>query len=87
MKPKKRIPEFRSEVEDRRFWATHDSTEYVDWGWRRLGGLPFRKSVAGSANFDQLLKSLDEAREIKAGKRKPARVITFAPAVRKKRKS
>lgn len=31
MKPKKRIPEFRSEVEERRFWATHDSTEYLDW--------------------------------------------------------
>lgn len=31
MKPKKPIPKFRSEAEERRFWATHDSTEYVDW--------------------------------------------------------
>ena len=31
MKPKKRIPKFRSEAEERRFWATHDSTEYLDW--------------------------------------------------------
>ena len=31
MKPKKRIPKFRSEAEERRFWATHDSTDYLDW--------------------------------------------------------
>ena len=28
---KKRIPKFSSEVEEREFWATADSTEYVDW--------------------------------------------------------
>ena len=27
----KAIPEFQSEAEERRFWETHDSTEYVDW--------------------------------------------------------
>lgn len=27
----KPIPEFSSEDEEREFWATHDSTEYVDW--------------------------------------------------------
>ena len=31
MKPKKRILKFRSEAEERRFWATLDSTEYLDW--------------------------------------------------------
>jgi len=31
MKPKKRLPKFQSEAEERRFWATHDSTEYLDW--------------------------------------------------------
>jgi len=25
------IPTFESEDEEREFWATHDSTEYVDW--------------------------------------------------------
>jgi predicted DNA binding CopG/RHH family protein len=28
MKP---VPEFRSEDEEREFWATHDSTEFIDW--------------------------------------------------------
>lgn len=27
----KRIPTFRSEAEEREFWASADSTEYVDW--------------------------------------------------------
>jgi len=28
---KKRIPRFKSEDEEREFWAEHDSTDYVDW--------------------------------------------------------
>ena len=31
MKTLKRIPEFGSEAEERKFWETHDSTDYVDW--------------------------------------------------------
>lgn len=27
----KRMPKFRSEDEEREFWATHDSTEYLEW--------------------------------------------------------
>lgn len=33
----KPIPYFRSEAEERRFWQTHDSTEYVDWSKARRG--------------------------------------------------
>lgn len=25
------IPKFKNEDDERKFWATHDSTEYVDW--------------------------------------------------------
>lgn len=28
---KKRVPRFKTEDEEREFWASHDSTEYVDW--------------------------------------------------------
>lgn len=28
---RKPIPHFKTEDEEREFWATHDSTEYVDW--------------------------------------------------------
>jgi predicted DNA binding CopG/RHH family protein len=27
----KEIPHFDNEDEEREFWATHDSTEYIDW--------------------------------------------------------
>lgn len=27
----KKIPSFKSEDEERDFWATHDSTDYIDW--------------------------------------------------------
>ena len=27
----KPIPDFRTEAEERKFWETHDSTDYVDW--------------------------------------------------------
>lgn len=31
MKKYKSIPKFKSEDEERKFWASHDSTEYIDW--------------------------------------------------------
>jgi predicted DNA binding CopG/RHH family protein len=31
MKKFKKIPKFKSEAEEAEFWATHDSTEYVDY--------------------------------------------------------
>jgi len=27
----KRIPQFKSEDEEREFWSKHDSTDYLDW--------------------------------------------------------
>jgi hypothetical protein len=31
MKPRKKIPTFKDEDAEREFWATADSTEYIDW--------------------------------------------------------
>ncbi|KKS74787.1 hypothetical protein A3J20_01865 [Candidatus Gottesmanbacteria bacterium RIFCSPLOWO2_02_FULL_42_29] len=33
----KPIPYFKTEAEERVFWQTHDSTEYVDWSKARKG--------------------------------------------------
>ncbi|MXX40627.1 MAG: hypothetical protein F4Y91_21935 [Gemmatimonadetes bacterium] len=30
-KKRKPIPAFKSEAEERAFWESHDSTDYVDW--------------------------------------------------------
>ena len=31
MKKPKPVPTFKTEAEERKFWETHDSTNYVDW--------------------------------------------------------
>ena len=31
IKMSKKIPAFKNEIEEREFWATHDSTEYINW--------------------------------------------------------
>jgi predicted DNA binding CopG/RHH family protein len=31
MSEPKAIPSFKTEAEERKFWETHDSTDYVDW--------------------------------------------------------
>ena len=36
----KKIPKFKNEDAEREFWATHDSTEYVDWKKARRVVMP-----------------------------------------------
>jgi hypothetical protein len=31
MKKLKSIPTFKTEADERKFWETHDSADYVDW--------------------------------------------------------
>ena len=45
----KPIPEFATESEERLFWETHDSTEYVEW------------SKAEGVRFPNLRRSHDQA--------------------------
>ena len=40
---KKQIPEFRSEEDERNFWAEHDSTEFIDWRSAQRRRLPYLK--------------------------------------------
>ena len=37
--PNKKIPVFKNEDEERGYWATHDSTEYIDWSKARKSTL------------------------------------------------
>ena len=60
----KLIPEFNSEDEEREFWATHDSTDYIDWSKARRLVLPNLKpkDFAGHAQLPiDLFKRLVEA--------------------------
>ncbi len=36
----KKIPEFTSEAEERRFWEKNDSTDYLDWNQAQLAVFP-----------------------------------------------
>ena len=36
----KSIPKFRTEAQERRFWETHDSSDYVDWSKAERVRLP-----------------------------------------------
>jgi len=37
---RKQLPKFESEEEERKFWAEHDSTDFVDWAVARRRAFP-----------------------------------------------
>ena len=39
-KQTKAIPKFTSEVQERAFWETHDTTDYLDWSKAKKAALP-----------------------------------------------
>jgi predicted DNA binding CopG/RHH family protein len=64
----KPIPRFRSEAEERRFWETHDSTEYVDWSKAERVRFPNLKLSTQSISL-RLPQSLLERIKVAANKR------------------
>ena len=64
----KSIPKFRSEAEERRFWATHDSGDYIDWGKGQRVRLPNLKPSTTSISL-RLPVTLLERIKISANKR------------------
>lgn len=69
-KPLKRIPEFRSEDEERAFWGAkeRDSTEYLDWSKARLARFPNLKPSTRAISL-RLPVSLLERIKLEANKR------------------
>ncbi|MCL6543599.1 MAG: BrnA antitoxin family protein [Bryobacteraceae bacterium] len=41
---KKRLPRFKDENQEREFWWTHDSTDYIDWTKAKRAVLPKLKA-------------------------------------------
>jgi len=64
----KPIPAFRNEAEERRFWETHDSTDYVDWNGAERVRLPNLKPSSTTISI-RLPVSLLERIKIAANKR------------------
>lgn len=68
MKDLKPIPKFKSEAEEREFWQTHDSTEYIDWSKARRVRFPNLKPATRSISI-RLPSALLEALKVEANKR------------------
>ena len=64
----KRVPRFKSEAEERKFWETHDTTEYFDSGKMVRARFPNLKPSTQSISL-LLPLSLLEAIRIEANKR------------------
>ena len=66
MKTKK--PRFKTEDEEREFWATHDSTEFVEWSKAKLVVLSNLKPSVKTISL-RLPESLLDAIKLMANKR------------------
>lgn len=64
----KTTPSFKTEEEERLFWETHDSTEYIDWKKSRKVAFPELKPSTQSISI-RLPSSLLEEIKVKANKR------------------
>jgi predicted DNA binding CopG/RHH family protein len=68
MKKLKKIPKFKSESEEIEFWATHDSTEYVDYS--KAKRIVFRNLKPSTKTISiRLPESLIEHLKVLANKR------------------
>lgn len=68
MSKAKEIPEFKSEAEERAFWETHDSSDYVDWGKARPASFPNLKPSTKTISL-RLPEALLERIKIEANRR------------------
>jgi predicted DNA binding CopG/RHH family protein len=64
----KLIPKFKSEKEERAFWATHNSTDYVDWSKGEWATFPNLKPSTETISLRLPLSILDSIK-IEANRR------------------
>ena len=68
MKQLKKMPKFKSEKEEAEFWATHDSTEYIDYSKAKRAIFPNLKPTTRTISI-RLPESLIEHLKVLANKR------------------
>ncbi|MDB4807028.1 BrnA antitoxin family protein [Pseudomonadales bacterium] len=64
----KKIPQFKTEAEDRKFWETHASNDYVDWKQAQRVAMPNLKPSTKTISL-RLPEGLLESIKIEANKR------------------
>ncbi|WP_018233120.1 BrnA antitoxin family protein [Thioalkalivibrio thiocyanodenitrificans] len=67
-KRRKATPDFQSEAEERAFWESHDSSDYVDWSKAQRVSLPNLKPSTKTISL-RLPVALLERIKIEANKR------------------
>jgi predicted DNA binding CopG/RHH family protein len=67
-KTQKKVPDFKSEAEERAFWESHDSSEYLDWSKARSVSFPNLKPTTKTISL-RLPEPLLERIKIEAKKR------------------
>ena len=65
---KKAVPRFRTEDVEREFWASHDSTDYIDWRKAKRATLPNLKPSSQTISL-RLPKPLLDRLKLLAHKR------------------
>jgi predicted DNA binding CopG/RHH family protein len=65
---KKPLPKFKSENAEREFWATHDSTDFIDWRKGKRVTLPNLKPSSQTISL-RLPKPMIERLKLLANKR------------------
>ena len=65
---KKQVPAFKNENEERRFWATHDSTEFIEWSKATRAVFPNLKPSTKTISL-RLPESIIAALKLLANKR------------------
>ncbi|MDX1587604.1 MAG: BrnA antitoxin family protein [Oleiphilaceae bacterium] len=68
MSQQKKIPEFKTEAEEREFWETHDSADYLDWSQAKSPSLPKLKPSTRTISL-RLPEPLLDRIKIEANKR------------------
>ena len=64
----KKVPEFKSEAEEREFWAKQDSSDYVDWSKAEKVSFPSLKPSLKSISI-RLPESMIEQLKVLANKK------------------
>jgi predicted DNA binding CopG/RHH family protein len=65
---KKAVPKFRTEDAEREFWASHDSTDYIDWRKAKHVTLPNLKPSSQAISI-RLPKPMRDRLKLLANKR------------------
>jgi predicted DNA binding CopG/RHH family protein len=68
MKERSLRPKFKTEVEERKFWETHDSADYIDWSKAERARLPNLKPSTTAISIRLPLGLLEQIK-IAANKR------------------